>query len=174
MTFVEPRHSGVGVHFTVYELVDGHWVPELFLISNWADPQYRSLRPAGVGVTRETYHTIADVAPQAKHRQAGFRLGVHEWLLDEQAMLIYNNGDPLMFNSAASAVLRMLRALARRGNLKRPGEIETYLALARRPIEVVSRAQSDFCREGTRVVGGRPHDLAVTPDGRYFSTTGDA
>ena len=89
-------------------------------------------------------------------------------------MLIYNNGDPVLFNNAANAVLGMFRELAARGSLAQPGNVMTYLAMARRPIEVVSEAQHDFCRERARVVGDKPHDLAITPKGEYISTTGDA
>jgi hypothetical protein len=89
-------------------------------------------------------------------------------------MLMYNNGDPVMFTSAANAMLAMFRALAQRGKLAGAGKVQTYLAIARRPIEVVSKAQVDFCHEGARVVGGKPHDLAITPNGEYLSTTGDA
>lgn len=174
MTFAKPVQAGIGIHFTAYEYIDGYWIPELFLVSNWADPSYQSLRPGGVGVSRETYHTIADVAPKQEHRQVQFRLQVHRHLHQRSGMLIYNNGDPVMFNSAANAVPGMFKALARRGKLIEPGKIETYLAMARRPIEVVAKAQLNFCREGARVVGGRPHDLAITPNGEYLSTTGDA
>jgi hypothetical protein len=78
-----------------------------------------------------------------------------------------------MFNAAAYAIFGMFRALAGRGKLSRSDRVETYLAIARRPIEVVSKAQLDFCEKGARVVGGKPHDLAVTPGGMYTSTTGD-
>lgn len=174
MRFVKPVHAGIGIHFTAYEYIDGYRIPELFLISNWADTSYRSLHPGGVGSSRETYHTVADVAPKHEHREVKFRLEVRRHLQQRGGMLIYNNGDPVMFNAAAYAVLGMFRALAERGRLTGPGKVETYLAMARRPIEVVSRAQLDFCREGARVVGGKPHDLAITPNGKYISTTGDA
>lgn len=89
-------------------------------------------------------------------------------------MFIFNNGDPVMFNAAAYAIMGMFRALAERGRLANPDEVKTHLAIVRRPIEIVSKAQIDFCRKGTRLVGGTPHDLAVTHSGTYSSTTGDA
>jgi hypothetical protein len=99
---------------------------------------------------------------------------VYRHLNQEGAFIIYNNGDPVMFNTAAYAILGMFRALEGRGMLTEPSRVETYLAMARRPIEVVSKVQLDFCREGTRVVGGKPHELAITPNGEYISATGDA
>ena len=35
--------GGIGIHFTAYESINGYWIPELFLISNWADT-YTELR----------------------------------------------------------------------------------------------------------------------------------
>lgn len=173
MRFSEPVHYGIGVHFTTYEYIDNYWIPELFLISNWASTSYCSLRRGGVGVTRETFHTAAQTENQPEHRDAQYRLKVHEYLLQPGAMLMYNNGDPRLFNSAANAMFGMFRELGRRGKLANPNRIETYCAIARRPIEVVSSAQQDFCSEGSRIAGGKPHDLAITPNGDYASTTGD-
>jgi hypothetical protein len=173
MSFVKPVQGGIGIHFTAYEYIDGYWIPELFLISNWADTSYRSLRSGGVGLSSETCHTIAQVAAKQEHKEVRFRRQVHEHLHQRDGMFIYNNGNPVMFNSAANAMLGMFRALAKRGKLASAGKVHTYLAMARRPIEVVSKAYLDFCREGARVVGGKPHDLAITPNGEYLSTTGD-
>ena len=52
--------GGVGIHFTAYETINGTYIPELFLISNWADTSYSSLRVAGVEATRETSATVLD------------------------------------------------------------------------------------------------------------------
>jgi hypothetical protein len=57
--------KGIGIHFTAYERFNDYWIPELFLISNWAGIPYTNLRPTGIGVTRETYHTIKNVPPSA-------------------------------------------------------------------------------------------------------------
>ena len=174
MHFAKPVDTGIGIHLTAYEYVENYWIPELFLISNFTDTTYRFVHPDGVHLSRETYHTVADVDPSPNHREAQYRLQVHAYLHEPGGMLIYNNGDPIMFNAAAYAILGAFKALAARGSLSRPEKVETYLAIALRPIEVVSRAQLDFCREGARLVGGKPHDLAITPGGIYSSTTGDS
>ena len=171
--FDRPIDAGVGIHFTAYEFMNDYWIPELFLISNWADPSYTTLRPNGVGASRETYHTITDQPPRIEHRESDSRLRVHAFL-QEGRILIYNNGDPTLFNAAANGLGAMFRELARRGRINAPQEIGTYLAVARRPIEIVANAQRDFCSPETRIVGGRLHDLAVTPGGVYSSSTGDA
>lgn len=47
MRFSEPRHSGLGIHLTVYERVKDYWVPELFKVSNWTDNTYTAVFPDG-------------------------------------------------------------------------------------------------------------------------------
>jgi hypothetical protein len=173
MRFQIPTNGGLGIHFTAYEHVNDYWIPELFLISNWTDPSYSAVRPAGFGVSRETYHTIANEPSREEHASTSIRLQVHAFL-QEGKMLIYNNGDPLLFRPAANSVSAMLSEIARRGHLKAPEDIETYRSIARRPIEVVANAQLDFYKPGARIVGGKLHDLAITPDGLYSSSTGDA
>lgn len=172
MYFARELYSGIGIHFTAYEYIDNIWIPELFLISNYSDPSYRSLHPEGVRLSRETYKTINRKEPSLDRKEVECRLKVNEYL-QEGNMLIYNNGDPALFNPAADAILGMFCELARRGSLAEPDKIKTYLAIARRPIEIISKAQHDFCSKESRVVGGKPHDLAITPDGEYSSSTGD-
>lgn len=173
MQFNRSTDAGIGIHFTTYEYVGNYWIPELFLISNWADPSYTSLRPEGIGMSRETYHIIANEAPRGEHQETRARLRV-KGFLDEGGVLIFNNGDPVLFNAAANGLGAVFRELARRGRINAPSEITTYLAMARRPVEIVASVQRDFCQAGTRLVGGRIHDVAVTPGGEYLSTTGDA
>ncbi len=173
MRFNEPPDYGIGMHFTAYERIQGYWVPELFLISNWTDPSYCAVRVQGVGVSRETYHTISNGSPKPEHREDHYRLCVHAYLQDG-GLFIYNNGFPEFFNAASRGLLIMFQEIARRGQLVNPEGANTYMAIARRPIETVSKVLSDFSREGTRTVGGKPHDLAITPGDKYWSTSGDA
>lgn len=176
MTLRRPLDAGIGIHFTAYEYINNYWIPEFFLLSNFEDPSYESLHSDGVHLSRETYHHIDRnlPGPQPEHREAKYRLAVHQYLQQVGGMLLYNNGDPLLFNPAARAILTMIRELARRGILANRDSVATYRAIARRPIEVLSRAQVDFVGKENRTVGGRPHDLAVTPNGEYSSDSGDA
>lgn len=171
--FATPTDAGIGIQFSAYEYVNNSWIPELFLISNWADPSYSSLRPEGIGVSRETYHAISGEPPREEHQQPGYRLRVNAFL-QEGGLLMFNNGDPALFNAAANGLGAMFHELTRRGRIRAPNEITTYLAMARRPVEIVANSQRDFCETGVRLVGGRPHDLAVTPNAEYHSSTGDA
>jgi hypothetical protein len=175
MTFHRSLDAGIGIHFTAYEYINNYWIPELFLLSNFEDPSYRSLHSDGVHLSRETYHHIDRNVrgPQPEHRETTYRLKVHKHL-QAGGMLIYNNGDPLLFNPAASAIFAIIQELVRRGKLGNPASTATYRAIVRRPIEIVSRMQLDFARQETRTIGGKPHDLAVTPNGEYSSDSGDA
>lgn len=173
MVFFRQTDAGIGIHFSAYEYVNGYWIPELFLISNWAGPGYSSLRSDGIGLSRETYHTISGYPPQPEHREDKYRLAVHDYLF-KGGLIFYNNGDPVMFNSAANAIFSGMRILAERQQLAPIDTPEKHIAIVRRPVEMVSAIQRDFCRIGDRVVGGRPHDLVVTPMGGFSSTSSDA
>ena len=163
---------GVGVHFSAYERIGDYWVPELFLISNFADPNYTSLRPGGVGYSRETFSTITGVLRSPDDGQPDRRLHVHGFL-QEGKWLRFNNGDPRLFNPTAEALRVMLELAKQRGVL---AELDAtrLRRWTRLPVEIVSQMQREFYRAGVRVVGGRIHDLAVTPAGEYSSDSGDA
>jgi hypothetical protein len=172
MKFRKPTDSGIGVHLTAYEDIKGYCIPELFLISNWTNEKYEAIHSDGVHLSRETFHTMTKQNPKSLHRDFEYRDEVYKYI-KEGNWLMYNNGDPLMFNIVARAIFGAIRVIVLRRKLINLNEIRTYLAIARRPIEIVSKAQIDFCHEGARIVGGKPHDLAITPDGLYSSTTGD-
>ena len=172
MHFENNVDAGIGIHLTVYERINDYWIPELFHIRNWGDISYQSVIPKGVCVSRQTYHTINKEAEELLQGEPEYRLKVQQYL-ESNEMLIYNNGDPEMFNSAAYAIHGMFKVLMKREVLDKQDKVKTYQAIARRPIEVVKNAQHDFCHEQYRLVGGRLHDLAITPEGDYFSSAGD-
>ncbi len=171
MPFKELRGSGIGIHFTAYEYVNDYWIPELFLISNWNDTSYQSLRSneVDVGVSREIYKTIEGEGskPKPEHHKEEYRMKVHEHL-KTGPLLVFNNGDPTMFNEAAKSIFSMINEASERKDLANLSDPETYLSMARRPIEIVSNIQKDFYKEGKRVVGGRIHGLAITPNSSEY------
>jgi hypothetical protein len=171
-SFKRERDKGIGIHFTTYERVKDYWVPELFLISNWVSPLYADIRPNGIGVSRETYHTVTQVPPAPEHRNVEFRTKVHE-VLHSGKMLIYNNGDPELFNPVAQAMLQNIGQLVQRGLMKAVTSDREHCAVVRRPIETVSKFLSDFTTEDKRWIGGKLHDLCVSPGGICWSSSGD-
>lgn len=165
------KDRGIGVHLTVYEKVnDKTWIPELFRTSNFKDTKYNVVL-SRVRLTRETYNnTVSNTAPDKRHREVRYRMHVYRYLNDKGGILLYNNGDPLMFNPVARAVFELIEEIRNRGSLIAPDNIETYRAIARMPIEVVAEVQRSFVQEGKRLVGGLIHDLAVTEDRTYTSS----
>jgi hypothetical protein len=89
-------------------------------------------------------------------------------------MFVFNNDDPLLFNPIANSVLLAMQEIGRRGQLSNPADVRTHLALARRPIKIVSQILSEFARKDVRLVGGKTHDLGIALNGLVESTTGDA
>jgi len=172
--FANQRYRGLGIHFTAYEWVDGFWIPELFLISNWTNPSYTAVRTEGFQVTRETYATLKKLSERSKdHGERAARIEVHKALHTTPLILRFNNGHPHLYNRVANAILNSVHALSYYGPLRDGATAATHLSIARRPVEFISKLVADFLEPGRRPVGGKPHDLAVSPGGTYESTTGD-
>ena len=171
MDFQDDLDAGIGIHFTAYERVSHYWIPELFLVTNYASSSYDSLRDDGVHVSRRTYHKIKPAPPLPEHREREFRIATKDYFL--KRTVVFNNGDPSMFMPVAEAIAKLIGEIEKRGNLVDASEVGTYQRLARRPIEVVCAAQRDFARKGRRTVGGMVHDIAITPTGGYYSRSGD-
>lgn len=169
--FPQP-HFGLGIHFSAYEYINNYWIPELFLISNWTDPTYSQIDTDGFRVSRHTYGAVASIVERLpEHREPEYRLRVHEYLQNGR-LLMYNNGDPTLFNMTSGIFSAAFHILSDRKQLRKSADIKMYSRMARRPIEVIANIQRDFCEPGTRMVGGKIHDLAITPNGEYFSNTG--
>ena len=87
--------QGIGLHVIGIEEINGYKIPELFLISNFKDTFYTDI--GDLKCSRHTYHTIANVDPAQNHQQFEYRKEVNRFL-NETGFIIYNNGDPIMFN----------------------------------------------------------------------------
>jgi len=169
-----PIDSGLGIHFSAYEYVEGYWIPELFLVSNWTDTSYSAVRPDGFLVTRETFATLQNLSDRPpEQRQLANRRAVHTALHQSQLMFRFNNGDPALFNPIGDSVLSTFSTLYARGHVHDSTSVQTHLSLVRRPVDVVSKLLADLAEPASRVIGGRPHDLAISPSGQYESTSGD-
>jgi hypothetical protein len=168
------NQAGLGIHLSVYEQVNDYWIPEMFKISNWTDNFYNAVHSDGFKLERVTYHTSfkPSIKESPEDGEPDRRMELHQ-KLQEGMILIYNNGDPVLFNPPAGALFQMFQTLISRGMQDDPNTSKAICALARRPIEVVAEAQRDFCRKRAVRVGGIIHDLAISPNGRYWSSTGD-
>ena len=166
-TRVRSANMGIGIHFTAYEYLEGYWIPELFLVSNWADLSYTSCRPVFTA-TRETFGTHKGVVERSKDDgNLDRRRAVHSALLNHKVLFHYNNGDTLFLNSIAHSIFCTFGLLLQRGQLRDPTTVQTHLSLVRRPVEIASKLLSDLAQPGLIVIGGKPHDLAVSPHGQY-------
>jgi hypothetical protein len=185
MRFRKPLDAGIGIHFTVYEYIDGYRIPELFQITNFRDPpvgsayRYQELYQEGVKVRREAYEAYAINNKEEQDKPSRSRHGLPEYrhelrkYLNEGGILVFNNGDTVMFNAAISGILNMFEATRARGVLDLPEEPATFRKIALWPIDQVCKVQENFVKEGYRLVGGKRHNISITPDGEYDSDTGD-
>lgn len=173
LPFGRELDKGIGIHFSAYIRVSDYWIPELFHISNWYDPTYTALRPEGVGASGDTSGAIAKKFPELRGNEVATRVEPHK-TIHSGMWFQYNNGDTQLFNMAARAIFDMLEELNNRGILRDTNNIETMRNLTILPVKIVSNIQHDFYADGTRVVGGTIHDLAISPNGDYSSTSGDA
>lgn len=175
LRFTNPMDQGIGIHFSAYERINDYWIPELFHISNFSNPNYSSLKTDGITASRETFGTMKKQASQLLPSPGNNdqRLEVHKFLHND-GMLIYNNGDPILFNSIANSIMDSFRELRKRNALKNLEDERLQCDMVRRPVEIVSRILTDFAKEEFRLVGGRSHDYLIHQDGRIFSTTRDA
>lgn len=164
------QNKGIGLHVTGYEYVDNTFIPELFLISNYVDTSYTTLRE--LSYSRETFHTITDIPSAEEHRNLEYRKTVYSYLVNG-GLFIYNNGDPGLFNPVLKATWDSYLDSRNKNRVKEMLELKEFISLIRRPIEFVSKFQTDFFKKDKILIGGRIHDLAVWRDGIYISTSGD-
>lgn len=78
-----------------------------------------------------------------------------------------------MFNAAISGILSMFNISRERKVLDLPEEPATFRKIALWPIDQVCKVQENFVIEGYRLVGGKRHNISITPQGEYESDTGD-
>lgn len=176
--YCKQANMGIGIHFTAYEEIEGYHIPEMFYLSNISgiDPQTGSYlgwnKQFSMG--RHSFFTINEeqVPVAESHRDSEFRLAVKAHL-DFGQPIWFNNGDPALFNQTANALSNMSRILSARQLLNDASEpVKFYSNLALQPVEIVSAIQSKFCKENSAVVGGKRHQLTITPTGNYSSETG--
>lgn len=162
--------KGIGLHITGFENINGYWIPELFLICNFTDTTYKNV--GDLNVSRHTYHTIANVDPSDTHAEDCYRMKVKEHLSSGN-LIIYNNGNPTLFNPVFHSVSQVLFNANNQGVLRQFSTIQDMVPLVKRPIEVISKLQKDLFKENKRVVGGRTHDVSIDNSGLFYSTSGD-
>lgn len=170
LNFPKSSNKGIGLHIAGLEKIDGYVIPELFLICNYSDPSYQQV--GELGLSRNTFHTIANVPPTTDHNKKEFRFAVKDFL-SKGGIISYNNGDPIMFNMVSSTISYGFQIAAHRKVLKTINFVQDSVSIAKRPIEIISEIQKDFFRQDKRMVGGKIHDLCIDNYGNLYSTSGD-
>ncbi len=170
LSFQKDIDKGIGLHIAGLEKVDDYTIPELFLISNYTDPTYQNI--GELGLSRNTFHTIAKVPPSPDHYKKEFRFAVKEFL-SKGGLITYNNGDPIMFNMVSSTISYGFQIALHRKVLKTINSVQETVPIVKRPIEIISEIQRDFYKQDKRMVGGKIHDYCIDNYGNSYSTSGD-
>lgn len=170
LNFRKATDKGIGLHIAGLEKIDGYVIPELFLVCNFADPSYQQV--GELGISRNTFHTIAKVPPTPDHSKKEFRFAVKDYL-SKGGIISYNNGDPIMFNMVSSTISYGFQIAAQRKVLKTINSVQETVPIVKRPIEIISEIQKDFYKQDKRMVGGKIHDLCIDNYGNLYSTSGD-
>ncbi|MCW7471794.1 hypothetical protein [Leptospira kanakyensis] len=160
--------KGIGIHLAGWETIGNEKIPELFLISNFSDPTYSSIR--NLGYSRESFHTFFDVVPLLEHKESEYRKKVLNKLVEEERILIYNNGDPELFNSSANAIFKMIKSLKER-KLLSGNDKERYIKITKLAIRFIKIIQNEFILGNRKLIGGRIHDLCIEKNNIFSSTT---
>lgn len=169
---IEKKKTGIGIHLTGYEDYNGFKIPELFLISNYTDPTYSKV--GELCVSRRLYFTLPDEHKNGNENLTQFdKQNLVREYLSNGKMFFFNNGDPAMFNPIFNGYRDAMDLAKTRKLIKDSNDIEIYRNIARRPIEMVTKAQRDFYKKGKIIVGGRVHDLVIEKtNGKFTSTSG--
>ncbi|TSA37102.1 MAG: hypothetical protein D4R64_06200 [Porphyromonadaceae bacterium] len=170
LSFNKPTDKGIGLHIAGLEKIDGYIIPELFLVCNFTDPSYQKVE--SLGISRNTFHTIANVPATLDHNKKEFRIKVKEFL-SKGGLISYNNGDPVMFNMVSSTISYGFQIATQRKVLKQINSVQDTIPIVKRPIEIISTIQKDFYKPDKRMVGGKIHDLCIDNYGNINSTSGD-
>ena len=175
--FAHLSDSGLGIHFSAYEEIDGKQIPELFVIRNFEGIKYREVNPQGFNVTRNTFCIIPDEYKNKFDTNSTNSINesrkIVSQYLQEGHYFIFNNGDPDLSSFAINGLLQMVKIAGDRKILVKLDEAKTYRQMALWIVNCVSEFQTKFIIKGQRIVGGNRHNLSITPTKLFNSDTGD-
>ena len=163
-----PDHKGIGIHLVGFESINNQDVPELFLISNYTDLSYSHV--GELAISRRLFDTLPDELKTDATSIEKKREKIMAFLNDGKAF-IFNNGDPILFMPVANTVLTIFNVVRTRNVLK-TGE-ETFAKFVSSPIEIIKNIQKGFFDKKYIRVGGKIHNLLITKQGDFISSTGD-
>lgn len=152
--------QGIGIHLIGYVEIKGEYIPKFYLISNFKITTKGYIVEPQIKITSELYKTLPKSYRKWSHPTNENKTGAIKDFLNENKMFIFNNGDPFMFNPFFNGYRKSYIIAKERGFLDN-NEIERARFLAREPIVCVVNAQKVLFRKGTKIVGGRVHDITL-------------
>jgi len=149
-------NKGLGLHIAGFEKIrDNLYSPELFLVTNYSLDSRGSyhVRQNSLDCTRRT---IVDFIPKKMRGKSvsARKKYVYDSILSRGSVMIFNNGDPVMYNTFSQGYVSAVMRASKNESLRDLSEDERLRNLAAWPIKRVVEFQSDFYRPDKIVVGG--------------------
>jgi hypothetical protein len=157
------KNRGIGIHLSGFEDIDGSWVPEMFLISNYTSTDYQHL-----GQLEYSRRTYLDSYPDRDFDNIPINVQRIQYLADLRtgSYSLYNNGDPIMFNNYANAYQQAIKNAGHKGILKGGLNRDFYIEQAKNPIKQVALFQRKYYIKESIVVGGKIHAITMDSTGK--------
>lgn len=168
--------KGIGIQLCTYENIDGFKIPEMFVIRNYDGTNYSKINQK-IEYFRSTYDEVQiqskNALSEVNNKIQGekeHRKKVYDYL-QEDKIIIFNNGDPVSTNIVNLALFELIDR-AKKENLNKPlNNTLVFRNLAKWAVITVSNFQRDFYKQECIKVGGKPHSLSITPNGIFESNT---
>jgi len=169
-------NAPLGFHFSAYEVIEGINIPELFTIRNFKGVDYHNLLPYGFEVLRNTYcilPTEYKLKGIENDNESNYcRIAVQRYL-DSGKLITFNNGDPELSSIAIASLFEMSKIASSRRIIKYIDHPSTYRQMATWIVDSVSDFQKKLLKKKKQIVGGKRHNISITPNGVFDSDTGD-
>lgn len=161
--------KGLGIHLTGFETHGVTTVPELFLISNFSNIAYNRLEDS-INCERHLYPIAARTLGVKANNYEEEREVILDFFRTGQ-IFYFNNGDPELFTPIADGYYNSVNRFRLRIKSRILGD-EGYRHMALGPVETIKTLQQRFAPKGKRLVGGKIHDLVISANGSFTSSSG--
>lgn len=168
LTSLKNEDKGIGIHILGHDYIQGYYIPELFLLSNFGYDNGRYIPGQPLGVARQTFHTVYKDANVSEHGREEYRLAVRKYL-SMGNLIFYNNGDPQFFNPMAFSIQNAALLAQHRKVARELITTKDLVPFVREPITMISSLQRAFYKPNFRLVGGKVHCMTVEPSGKLMT-----
>lgn len=159
--------KGLGIHLAGFENVKNLVIPELYLLSNYGlNKGVYSKSSDTINFSARTFHDFKhQIEKTIIKTTEDERFEMYKLLKIKEAF-IFNNGDPIMFNSFAHGYINLFYHLKSRHALRPMTPIEELKELASFPIRTVKEFQERYYKSDQVVVGGDIHAAVISKTGQ--------